>query len=865
MAIAGFGGNGMVGKVHANCSTKCLSYRGCIPAILEALDCIEDVEETLSPWLERKIIIKEQIRWGFTSEKALSRLLKRMVLSLTFIAKVELQFVELTSLCLMDYSRSHVVQRSQRLAAMDSSGSDKEYDSAQSKLLGEFMCIPNIDKAWVFKPVAGCHAMFAMSQANLLANKRRKFLLSTHITKESRESVNFHWAPFPVEMTGVSAFVPSPSGLKLLVVRNSQNESPTQLEIWNSPQLEKEFPIPQKVHGSVYIGGWFEGIAWNSDETHVAYVAEEPSRSKPTFKDSLGGDCGSWKGQGDWEEDWGEEYAGKRQPAMFVINVNSGEVQPIKGIPCSLSVGQVIWSPNNKGAAQYLVFVGWSGGKRKLGICSNRPCAIYTIKFIDVSSSGLDEFKSGANEAALIYNLTKSISSGFSPRFSNDGKFLMFLSTKGDVDTGAHRVTESLHRIDWPSDGNFPQTTEIINVIQVVKSAEDGCFPGLYSSRLLSDPWLSDEHTLVLCSFWRSCQVILAINLLSGKVSRVSPSDSNHSWNVLALDGDDIIAVSSSPVSVPGIKYGKKVLDPSGKLSWQWLNISRPIFRCPEKVMLELSSLQFKILEIPVSYVSEGLSKGAKKSIEAIYVSSTKFKNGIKPDPLIVVLHGGPHALSPSIFSNSLAYLSSIGNSLLIVNYRGSLGFGEDALQSLPGKVGCQDVKDVLTAVDYAIDLGFADPSRITLLGGSHGGFLATHLIGQAPDKFVAAVARNPVCNLALMVGISDIPDWCFFEAYGDLNNFTEAPSADDLSRFHQMSPISYVSKVKTPTLFLLGAKDLRVPMSNGLQYARALKEKGVEVKVLVFPNDSHPLDRPQTTFESFLNIGCWFKKYCKL
>lgn len=101
--------------------------------------------------------------------------------------------------------------------------------------------------------------MFVMSQANLLANKRRKFMLSTHISKESEESVKFHWSQFPIEMNGVSAFVPSPSGLKLLVVRNSENESPTQFEIWSSSQLEKEFHIPQKGHGSVYVDGWYIG------------------------------------------------------------------------------------------------------------------------------------------------------------------------------------------------------------------------------------------------------------------------------------------------------------------------------------------------------------------------------------------------------------------------------------------------------------------------------------------------------------------------------------------------------------------------------------------------------------------------------
>ncbi|KAH0993897.1 hypothetical protein GBA52_005380 [Prunus armeniaca] len=88
----------------------------------------------------------------------------------------------------------------------------------------------------------------------------------------------------------------------------------------------------------------------------------------------------------------------------------------------------------------------------------------------------------------------------------------------------------------------------------------------------------------------------------------------------------------------------------------------------------------------------------------------------------------------------------------------GSLGFGEEALQSLLGKVG-----------------------------------------SQAPDKFVAAAARNPVCNLALMVGTTDIPDWVYVEeAYGSegKNSFTDAPSAEHLTLFQKPSPVAHVSKV---------------------------------------------------------------------
>ncbi|KAK9287677.1 hypothetical protein L1049_016115 [Liquidambar formosana] len=753
---------------------------------------------------------------------------------------------------------------------------EEEYAS-QSKLFQEFINISNIDKAWIIKSDCGkgSKAVFSISQPNLLANKKRKFILSAHTSKESDNYVNFQWAPFPVELTGVSTIVPSPSGSKLLIVRNPENESPTQFEIWGPSQLEKEFHIPQSVHGSVYAEGWFEGISWNANETLIAYVAEEPSPSKPTFGGlgyKKGGltdkDCGSWKGQGDWVEDWGETYAGKRQPALFVININSGEVRAVEGITKSLSVGQVVWAPSTKGVHQYLIFVGWSSDPRKLGIkyCYNRACALYAIRapFQD-SEVGESELKGNAAEDYSMVSLTQSISSAFYPRFSPDGKFLVFLSAKSSVDSGAHSATDSLHRIDWPTDGKLCTSAQIVDVVPVVMCAEDNCFPGLYCSSFLRSPWLSDGCTMILSSYWRSTEVILSVNVLSGNVSRISTAESNFSWNVLTLDGDSIVAVCSSPIDVPQIKYGCLVEKEATSTAWTWLDVSSPISRPSEKVRSLLSSLQFSIMKIPVKGVSDSLTKGASKPFEAIFVSSNSKKNDAC-DPLIVMLHGGPHSVSLSSFSKSLAFLSSIGYSLLIVNYRGSLGFGEEALQSLPGKVGSQDVNDVLTAIDHVIEMGLANPSKITVLGGSHGGFLTTHLIGQAPDKFVAAAVRNPVCNLALMVGTTDIPDWCYVEAYGSEKkpSFTEAPSAEHLTHLHGMSPISHLPKVKTPTLFLLGAQDLRVPVSNGLQYARALREKGVEVKVIVFPHDVHGIERPQSDFESFLNIGVWFKKYCK-
>ncbi|XP_061348991.1 acylamino-acid-releasing enzyme-like isoform X2 [Gastrolobium bilobum] len=734
-----------------------------------------------------------------------------------------------------------------------------------TNLLQEFTSISNIDNAWLFKSQGnlGLQGMFSITQPDLLANMRRRFILSCNILKESDNSVKFLWAPFPIEMSGVSMIVPSPSGSKLLVIRNPENEAPSRFEIWSSSQMEKEFHIPQSLHGSVYNDGWFEAVSWNMDETFIAYVAEEPYPAKPTFNDvgykkgdSTDKDFGSWKGQGDWEEDWGETYAGKRRPALFVININSGEAKAVKGIDKSLSVGQVVWAPFTEGSEQYLVFVGWSSETRKLGMkyCSNRPCALYAVRAPHHDSKSKEQELHSTEEFHTL-NLTQTISSALFPRFSPDGKFLVFLSARSAVDSGVHNATNSLHRIDW-TDGKLYQSAKIYDIIPVVLCAEDGCFPGLYCMTVHNNPWLSDNCTMIISSVWHSSEVLLSVNVLSGELLHISPADSNFSWNLLMLDGNNIVAISRSPVDVPQIKYGMFNEKAKRNATWGWSNIPSPIFRCSDKC---------SILKISVKDACDGPTKGATKPFEAIFVSSKTKKKDVF-DPLIVILHGGPQDVSLSCFSKSLAFLSSVGYSLLIVNYRGSLGFGEEALQSLPGKVGSQDVNDVLSAIDHVINLGLASPSKITVMGISHGGFLTTHLIGQAPEKFVAAAAINPVCNFALMVGTTDIPDWCYVETFGTIarNCFTKAPSAEDLTLFYSKSPISHASKVKAPTLFLLGSQDLRVPIFDGLQYARALKEKGVEVKIIMFQNDVHALKRPQSEFECFVNIGVWFNKYCK-
>ncbi|GJP44976.1 hypothetical protein CLOM_g4369 [Closterium sp. NIES-68] len=845
----------------------------------------------------------------------------------------------------------------------------------EEELLESFSLIASIDKAWCrVTPVgqaagpkgkgaqgkASLDVTVAMSQKNLPANAMRKYLSTVHVPDPQGDLSSFHWSPFPTELTGVTLIAPSPSGGRLLVVRNGEGGAggggaegagkegaAVKLEVWGAGRLLREVHVAATVHGGVYADGWFEGVSWNDDETSVAYVAEAPAPAKPVFgqprqpaatlatqhppaaptgpargrfgsaaaapapaggagKGKNGGaaEAGTWKGKGEWMEDWGERYAGKQRPLVFVLNTVSGVVQPVEGIPEDISAGQVVWAPAVEGVQQTVVFVGWSSfasnfnTARRLGIvyCANRPCHLFAAQVPSQDASGR---KTGSSTS--IVKLTAGISSAFSPRFSPDGTLLVFLSSHAAVDSGTHGATNSLHSLLWPKEGiSFPHASPdpeedsrsgpsdvpaidipINSIISVVARAEEqGGFPGLYADKAIANPWLADGRTLLLTTAWRSTQAIISVHVESGRVSRLTP-EGPISWVLLDVRNNVVVAGASTPACPTKLMLGRVNAGWLKQEGWLWSEISPPHVEYADAVENALKSTEFEVIPIlPSVSKTQGLSEGAKQAFEAIFVrrqpevAATPPAAGGKvapapaapaaPPPLLVVPHGGPHGVSTTNFVMPYAYLCALGYAVLHVNYRGSLGFGEEALQSLPKHIGRQDVSDVLEAIDRVVELGYVDASRMAVIGGSHGGFLAGHLIGQEPDRFRTAVLRNPVTNIASMVGTTDIPDWCFVEAFGQpgMAAFSDAPSAAELQAFLKASPVSHASKVKVPTLFIIGGKDLRVPSSNGLQLVHALRSQGLEARVLMMPEDVHAIDKPQSEFEQWLTVASWLKQH---
>lgn len=151
-------------------------------------------------------------------------------------------------------------------------------------------------------------------------------------------------------------------------------------------------------------------------------------------------------------------------------------------------------------------------------------------------------------------------------------------------------------------------------------------------------------------------------------------------------------------------------------------------------------------------------------------------------------------------------------------------------------------------------------------MGGSHGGWTACHLTARWPDEFGAVVMRNPVTDLVANASMTDIPDWCYEEA-GIAYLLDRPPSLvtpEQFERFYEISPMRHAHKVTTPTLLLIGLEDRRVPPNQGRAWYHALKNRGqeedpVDVKMMTFPGNSHPIAETVECVPSSAPSDCFF------
>lgn len=224
--------------------------------------------------------------------------------------------------------------------------------------------------------------------------------------------------------------------------------------------------------------------------------------------------------------------------------------------------------------------------------------------------------------------------------------------------------------------------------------------------------------------------------------------------------------------------------------------------------------------------------------------------------PLILNVHGGPHAQFSPAFFHELQMYAARGFALVYINPRGSLGYDESFAREVVAAWGEADSPDFLAAIDHAVSLGGIDGDRVGITGGSYGGFITNWMLGTT-DRFKVGVTDRSISNMTSMYGTDDI-------SLVSLDYELGTPW-DNPDRYWEQSPLKYVANITAPLLIIHSENDYRCPMEQAEQLFIALKRLRRTVEFVRFGNESHGLSRngqPKHRVERLERTLAWFERY---
>jgi dipeptidyl aminopeptidase/acylaminoacyl peptidase len=347
--------------------------------------------------------------------------------------------------------------------------------------------------------------------------------------------------------------------------------------------------------------------------------------------------------------------------------------------------------------------------------------------------------------------------------------------------------------------------------------------------------WSADGRWLFDTVAKQGRTYLVRVNPESGEVSEISKGDQAVLGFSPTADGSHMVALVSTPtvigdlfsVSLDGTQM--RLTEFNSKL-WSQLNLTEPE---------EMNYTSF-----------DG------KKIQA-WVQKPPDFDPKKKYPLILDIHGGPHAAYGWVFEHEFQWMAAKGYVVLYPNPRGSTSYGQEFGNIIQYRYPGDDYRDLMAGVDELIKRGYVDAKKLAVTGGSGGGVLTNWTVTHT-DRFAAAVSQRDISNWASWWYTADFtlfqPSWF------------KAPPFQDPQDYVNRSAITYVQNIHTPILFVLGEADYRTPpASGGEQLFRALKFLKRPTAMVEFPRESHELSRsgePWHRIERLDHIVGWFDKW---
>lgn len=604
--------------------------------------------------------------------------------------------------------------------------------------------------------------------------------------------------PILADVEGLSDFSLSPQGDKILY--RASTESGSQLFMHyidenRSVQLTQLDTTPY-------------GFVWSNDGKRIAYLSRIKQKDLPLFTEMPKAPKGS-----KWSE-----------PAKVIGHVRyradgGGYTEPSVATPFILSADGGIPQQVGEGEAPHASSLSFSNDDQYLYASANIGESPDLVPFGD------DILRYDIATGEYI-QLTNAVGSEVFAQMSPDGKWLAYLYVEDE-------------KLGY----QFP---ELMLMSQTDKSTVS--LTKALDRRIGGFEWDNNSKSLVF-SYIDAGKTRLARVQLNGDIIGLSAE----------LGGQSIGRPYTS---------GEFTVSPSGDIAFTSASTQRP---AELEILVSgkgTNSFENSTIQPVTNMNVDWMSQRALADVQAFQVKSSLDGLAIDawvatpPDfddskqyPLILEIHGGPHAAYGPQFSMEIQLMAAKGYVVVWANPRGSSSYGSEFGNLIHHNYPSNDYQDLMDVVDAISKRPYIDSENLFITGGSGGGTLTAWSIGKT-NRFRAAVVAKPVIN------------WISFGLTADAYPyFTQYWMADMPWNNHealwQHSPLSLVGNVKTPTMLLTGESDYRTPISETEQYYQALKLQQVDAVMVRIPGASHGIaSRPTRLIQKVGHILAWFEKY---
>jgi dipeptidyl aminopeptidase/acylaminoacyl peptidase len=446
----------------------------------------------------------------------------------------------------------------------------------------------------------------------------------------------------------------------------------------------------------------------------------------------------------------------------------------------------------------------WSPDGREILFVSNHeadPDRFFNYDIFAISPAGGE-----------IRQITATKNAEYRPEWSPDGKTIAYQGTRRTL-TSSETTMEDTHIWVMNADGSHRRELDT----------------GI-DDRQGAPKWSPDGRSLYFTTQERGSTHLYRAAIAGGQPQRIDLGGSVGSWSIA---DSNTLAYALTTGQSPSELYLKK----------------------GESQAIALTSLNHDLMATKKVAPTESLRFKSTDGME-VEAFLTKPLETSGKHPLIVMMHGGPHGEQGPQFNAKAQVYAAHGYASLMVNYRGSTGYGQKFADAIFGDQDGKEAEDVVAGVDAALArYAWLDGSRMGLEGGSYGGQLTNWIITQT-NRFKAAIPTAGISNLITENYLSYYHDYLAVE-YGDFPH-----KKGIIDKLWERSPLRYANKVQTPVMFIHGENDNDVPIAEAEQFYIALKDVGVETIMLRYPREGHGLRETKHVVDALDRSIAWYDRH---